>query len=343
MKKKIIRPPKIAEWIVYRLSDPVERNSIIGDFGEIYSEKVKDKGLLIAGFWYWWHLFLSIPPFYRWNIYGSFAMFKNYIKVTFRNFKRHKGYSLINITGLTLGITCSVIIFLYVRNELSYDTFHEKADRIFRINQRGLIGNTKIAGPSTCPPLAGTVMNDYPEVEKAIRIYSESSIKIQYNNNIFIETEGYWVDASFFEVFSFKLLKGEPKEVLVNPNTIVLSKSASIKYFGEENPVGKTLVLDDESSYLVTGIMEDFPENSNFQFDFIASMNSMDFFNSTDWGIKFLRTFIFLKEGYNPKELEAKFPDLLTKYMGNGDKNFMGEGNLLEYFLLTVLKKERVI
>ena len=201
-------------------------------------------------------------------------MFKNYIKSAIRNMKRQKGYSLINLAGLAIGITCFVLISLYVRYELSFDRFHENAQNIYRVivdTSETYMGKSKVA--ITPAPLASAMEEEFPEVLMAAKVDSERAV-IEYGGKRFIEDRIYYVDSSFLEIFDFPLKAGNPKTALSEPNCLLISRDMAEKYFGRENPVGRTIRVDSRD-YRITGILENIPGNTHFRFDFLASFSSL--------------------------------------------------------------------
>jgi len=203
-------------------------------------------------------------------------MFKNYFKTALRNLLKRKGYTFLNILGLAIGMACSLMILLYVQDELSYDRFNVNADRIYRVNMFFRMGGREADIAVTSPPTAQVLINEFPEITDAVRFRDRGSRIIQYEDISFKEKRVIFADASFFRVFSVPLIKGNPETALEKPNTLVFSQSTVEKYFGDEEPVGKTVKLSNETDYLVTGVYEDIPNNSHFHFDVMFSMSSLE-------------------------------------------------------------------
>lgn len=241
-------------------------------------------------------------------------MFKNYLKIAVRNIVRYKGYSFINIAGLAIGLSCAVLILLYVQDELSYDRFHKNADRIYRVALDAAIGGQPVNSATTPVPMFSVLIEEYPEVLNATRIWDVDRVLITSENNRFYENRFMWADESFFEIFSFHLLRGDPKTALSQPNSIVITGETAQKYFGTEDPMGKILHCDNRVDYKVTGVMQNIPHNSHLQLDFLASIITREDSQSMDWLSSRLFTYILLKEGSDPAVLEAKFPALVRKY-----------------------------
>ncbi|HCI71828.1 MAG TPA: hypothetical protein DHV30_15045, partial [Balneola sp.] len=210
------------------------------------------------------------------------AMLPNVLKITVRNFKRQPGYSFINIIGLSIGIACALIIFLYVQDELSYDRFHEKAYRIYRIDQTNIWANFEGKFASTGPGVAGVLKKAIPEIESTVRINDPADYLITIQNDqsgsrYFEESEVLSADSSFFEVFTMEFLEGNPSTSLKAPYSVVLTERTRERYFDNESGVGKTIRIGnpgEEISYQVTGVVKEMPKNSHFNFDLLTSLSS---------------------------------------------------------------------
>ncbi|UCE40524.1 MAG: ABC transporter permease [Candidatus Aminicenantes bacterium] len=252
-------------------------------------------------------------------------MLKNYIKTAVRNLLKRKGYSLINIVGLAIGMASCLLILMFVNDELSYDTFNEKADRIHRVAGSFFWGGRSFDIAVAPAPAAQVLIDEFPEVENAVRFRQRGRYVFRYGDNTYREMRVSYVDSSFFEIFSIPLLKGNPATALLDPNTLILSRNTAHKYFGDENPVGKTLRLNDQTDYMVTGVFEEIPGNSHFHFDVFISMESLRESKSKTWMSQNFQTYILLHEGADPAAVEAKFPAMLIKYMGPQIEAFLGK------------------
>ena len=252
-------------------------------------------------------------------------MFKNYFKSALRNILKQKGFSFINITGLAIGMACCLLMLMFVNDELSYDNYNEKADRIYRVAGSFRFGGRDFNLATASAPMAKTLINDYPEIEDAVRFRDRGSFIVKYGDNSFKERKLIFSDPAFFNIFTIPLLEGNPKTALKEPYTLVLSKKAAGKYFGKKNPVGKTLKLDNKDDYKVTGIFDRVPHNSHFHFDVIASLASLKESREQAWLNNNFNTYILLRKNTDPKSLEAKFPEIITKYMGPQIEKLMGK------------------
>lgn len=255
-------------------------------------------------------------------------MFKNYLKVAFRNILKYKFFSLINILGMTIGVTACLLIALYVTNELSYDRFHEQANKIYQVGLHAKLGGQDIMTSTTCPPMADAFVKEIPGVEQATRIaevWGSGVVKYDPSNLMFTESKLFYADSNFFEFFSFKLLQGDPKNVLMEPNSVVLTRSMEIKYFGTESGIGKLLSIGGhEKTYKVTGITEDCPTNSHFQYNMLVSSSSGEHLRSTEWLNNYLHTYLMINENTPVSSVQSKFAELTGKYVGPEIERFMG-------------------
>jgi putative ABC transport system permease protein len=200
-------------------------------------------------------------------------MIKNYLKAAFRNLWRRKGFSAINIFGLAVGMTACLLISLYIRFELSYDSFNKKADRVYRLITDVKTPTETIHAAITSAPMAPNIKRDFPEVEAIARILPANYF-IQKADEKFEEKSMYYADSSIFSVFSLPLIEGNPTNALAAPYSLVLSETVAHKYFGSANPMGQSLLLDGKYSAMITGIMKDMPENSHFKADIFLSMST---------------------------------------------------------------------
>jgi putative ABC transport system permease protein len=248
-------------------------------------------------------------------------VFRNYLKTAFRNLWKHKAFSFINIMGLTVGMTACFLIFLYVRFELTYDAFNSKADRIYRVvtDLKTPSETIKTSGPSWAVP--PNIKDAFPEVEAFVRL-TNADMLVRKGDMKFQEDEALFADSAFFQVFDFKLLKGNPKTALSEIMTVVLSQTAARKYFGDEDPMGKTLLFTAKGEpATVTGLMKDMPQNAQFRTDMLISMSTLTkkFNNQLDeqWTNYGSSAYLLLKPGTQAKALQAKFPDFLEKRNGS--------------------------
>jgi len=237
-------------------------------------------------------------------------MLKNYFKIAWRNLIKNKLYSFVNIIGLSIGITSCILIGLYVGHELSYDRFHKNADRIVRVTMEfssgGTVGKYAFTGTKVGPQFART----FPPVNAFVRTFKFPRV-VAYGIKIFDESNFLYADSSFFRIFSFKLLKGDPTSVLQAPNQLVMTESTAKKYFGNEDPVGKTVRVSNDKDFTITGLVQDPPGNSQMHFDFVASFTSLDASQSEDWWTANDVTYLLLNRADQIPELQKQ----VTAYM----------------------------
>ncbi len=250
-------------------------------------------------------------------------MLKNYLKVALRNLRRYKGYTFINIMGLAVGIAACVLIFLYVQNELSYDRFHENADRTYRLTADwSNRGDSRIHQLGTPYILAQTIRDNYPQVEHITQLCGPlGDIIVKHNETAIKESDVFGAESSFFDVFSFPLIKGNPETSLKDPNTIVLSESLAAKFFGEEEPLNKTIKIQNQGEWLlfkVTGVVQDGPQNSHFRFGMLISMRTLFPEPSSGWTSNNYTTYITLKEGVTQSLMEEKLVEIDRVYFEGG-------------------------
>jgi len=269
-------------------------------------------------------------------------MFSNLIKHSLRSFKRQRAYIVINILGLSIGIACSLLISLYVINEASYDKYNTKRDRIYRAILNGKIGGQEVTVASSPAIMGSTMLKEFPEIEDFLRMNGSGPTVIEYNNQTFTEDHLVEADSSFFNFFSIPVLKGDPKNLLNAPRKAVLSESTAKKIFGNENPIDKPIRIGSDSvRFTVTGVMADIPQNSHFEANIISSFMTNPRSKNTVWMSNSFSTYFLLKPNSSYKTVDAKFPELMLKYVGPEVQQFMGisladfeaKGNKYRFYL----------
>lgn len=239
-------------------------------------------------------------------------MFKNYFKTACRNLKRNKFFSLINIIGLAMGLTCFLLICSYLFTELTYDRYAKEANRIYRVDLNAL----GVHYPDVDGPVGAGIKNAFPQVLSFTRLANEPDQYVRYKTNQFKEENIAQVDANFLQLFSIPLLEGNEKNALERPQSIVITKAFAEKYFGRENPIGKALIFGKNTTYYVTGVIDKIPERSHFHFDAFISISSFPWrMNTATWSNLGYYTYILLAKNANPKALEKKFPKLVSEHV----------------------------
>ena len=268
---------------------------------------------------------------------------KSFFINAFRNMRKQRGYILLNVGGLTIGLTSFLFISLYVHNELSYDRFHKNYENIYRLKIMGQMAGGVLDQAVTASPMAKAMVNDYPEVLEATRLMRMGALLIRYEENRFNEDGVLFADSTFFDVFDFKLVKGDPKTALERPKSIILSENYARKYFGSKDPMGQRMSVEaDTNLYTVTGVVQNVPENSHMKFDILASLSSLpDQANSQIWISHSFYTYIAVKDGTDIDQLQNKFQGMVEKYVGPQLKQILGittedfkkAGNDLKYVI----------
>lgn len=319
------RPPKLAEKILSKLQYDDVWKTTLGDFEEYYNYLIEKEGKSAAKRWYWQQVIKYAPSKIIHKIYWSVSMFKNYLKIAFRNLKTQKSYSFINIFGLTIGLTSFILIALFVQYELSYDDFHVNSDRTYRVNAfqpaNEYLGSNWFALTPTA--MAASLKKDFAEVEYA-GYFSGLSSLFTKDEQSFNEW-GAAADGDFFDIFTYTWFAGNSKTALIDPNSIVLTQSMADKLFGDENPIGKsidqTYVNGKETVKTVTGVIADPPKNSHFNFQYVVNDQATPYYkyNLEEWSNTNHYTFITLKEGFSKNDFAAKLPGFADTYIGASD------------------------
>jgi putative ABC transport system permease protein len=328
MKSLRPEPPRIAGWLLRRLSRAEDRLPLEGDFDEEFDWRLRTQGAGRARRWYWGQLAKSGPAFIANVLYWGTTWFKNYWTIAWRNILKHKGYAFIKTSGLALAIACCLLAFLHIKRELSYDDFHRNGDSTFRIirvlyNQQDY--TVRHRDPSLSPHMGSLLPPFFPEIQRQTRYTEILSGVVAYEDRMFQETLPM-ADASFFEIFSFPLRAGNPGTVLSAPSDIVLTESSARKYFGGKDPIGRRLTVtygETKKDFTVSGIVTDPPKNSIFQFGLIlpidnlpAFLNQPDFLTVGTGGLWWIPVYVQLKPGVRPADLEKRFPTFTAQHFG---------------------------
>lgn len=270
-------------------------------------------------------------------------MIRNYLKIALRNLKREKVSTTINVVGLAIGLATCLLIMVYVQDELSYDRYHEHAERIFRVGVNLRLNGKDLSGPTLGPTAARDLQQEFPEVLQTTRIRNQGGKFVSYGTTAFKEDRLLYADSTFFDVFTIHFTKGNPKKALTEPNTVVITQETARKYFGSQEPVGKALLFGSEKiPHRVTGVIRGMPANSYFQFDILASLAGLKEAQTIGWldNMNFY-TYILLPEKYDHKKLIVKSPRLaekqvegeLRKFLDTSLKQFRARGDDFGIFL----------
>ncbi len=309
--------------VLSSLIDEETLSSIMDDLSYRYDSLKEEKGTPVAVIRHCALFLMLFVPFLLQNIFGGFAMLKNYLTTAIRHFRKQKAFSIINITGLTIGIACTIFITLFIKDELSYDRFHENLDFIYRpfIRFHNPDGSVEWQG-STVHIAHGPALKEYfPEVKRCVRVFPQEFVV--KHGDLIENQEIILADSEFFEMFSFPLIQGHPAEVLADYSSIVISESYSKKYFGEKDPIGKTLTLiqrDYRNDFIVTGVAKDPPSNSTISFKLLINFESIGLFGRADsltsWNSLWTpcKTYIELKDRASADTIKKRYPEFARKY-----------------------------
>lgn len=308
-------PPRPAWWLFRKFIPPEEQEYLREAMFEVFEELATAKSKGAARLWFWGQFFRSLPALLSNSLYWSVQMIKNYVKITFRNLKKHKFYSFINITGLAIGIACCITIFLWIQNELGYDRFHKNAGELYRIVQESPQGGKVFHFNVTPSGLGPLLKEQYPEIIDSAR-YADTLWDMGRKETHFRERVSL-VDESFLQMFSYPLLEGTPQAALENPFSIVISEEMREKYFAGEDPLGQTLRVGERLDLNVTGVLKDIRKNSHMQFDCLVPFKILGEFNynMNDWGSNNYWTYIQLSEGTSSQEVEAKISGIIQEHV----------------------------
>jgi putative ABC transport system permease protein len=242
-------------------------------------------------------------------------MLQTYIKIAIRSLIHNKGYSAITIFGLSIGLAVSLLCFLYVKDELSYDKFNDKSERIYRINSDITYSGKSMQGASAPTPMAQTLKKDFPEVEESTRLGKYGSQLVKSDRAFAREQNIIYADSTVFEVFTLPFITGNPKKSLTEPGSVVVTRQMALKYFGTADALNRTLVFDNGETRRVTGVMQDMPHQSHFSADFLLPVYETKDAKVNKWGNHIFNTYVILKSGTDPKSVEAKFERVIQTYM----------------------------
>ncbi len=320
---KAPQPPGFPLRLLRLLCRPEVLEDIEGDVHEIYADRLRGRGRLIAGLAFWYDCLRFIRPYtIRKSVHAPAGpiMLQNYLSVSFRHARRHPGFSLINVAGLAVGMAVAILTVLFVSHEQSFDRFHEKADRIARIHMTWIFGDTQmeVAMTTTAPgPVARAQLS---EVENAVRFYRVREAFWQTDQpeaEALKESGMVYADSGLFNVFTFPLRAGDPDAALVEPNTLVLTESSARKYFGTTDALGKTLIMNGEEVFTVTGVMQDVPSASHIQFTMAASFSTLPASRDVSFDSSQYHTYALLTPGATFSQLQSGLDRLLTETFGD--------------------------
>lgn len=244
-------------------------------------------------------------------------MLRNYFKTALRNLWKNKGFSAINIIGLAIGLSTCLLILIYVMDELGYDRYNKNADRIYRLDAEIKFGGNHFILAVAPAPAGPAMRQDFPEVEKEVRFRNYGGVMVKKGSQNIREDGVIYADSTLFDVFTLPVLAGDPHTALVEPHTVVITERMAKKYFDGTGVVGRNLIINDSIPYKVTAVIRDLPEQSHFHFDFYFSLaESKEAKSTEEWLSNNFNTYILLRKGADPRQLEKKFQGMIVKYIG---------------------------
>lgn len=262
----------------------------------------------------------------------------NYLKSTFRSFSKNKFYTFINILGLSIGFICAIFIYFFIKDEVSYDKYHSRYERIYRLESDFTIADKNDKFAATAVPLAPTLKVEYPEIEQSVRFSQIGNSLVKYRDKQFYEENIYYTDSSIFDVFTVPLLFGSPEEALTDPNCVIISRRTALKYFNRENPLNEVITIGNQGDFKITGVFRDLPSNTHLKYDALISGQTLvsrfgeENINSTAsgafWNISVF-SYVLLAENASIDKVIAKFPEFYEKYMAELGNQIRGSFNLM--------------
>lgn len=253
------------------------------------------------------------------------AMWRNFFAVAVRNIRKHKVFTLINMSGLAIGMASSILIFLFIHKELSYDRFHENSDRIYRLYIDGLMGEQSFRGAWTSMVMAPTFKEEIPEITHFVRMDVYNQQLIWYDGERYIEDHFLFADSTLFDIFTFTFVRGDPATALTEPHSMVITEEKARLYFGDRDPLGEALSVNSDSNYyIITGVVEALPENSHFFADFIASMGSLGQDERQTWFQNSIFSYVMLSPGADPRKVEEQMAGVLREHIARELKTILG-------------------
>ena len=251
-------------------------------------------------------------------------MIRNYLKTALRNITRNKLFTFLNVLGLSLGLATAILILFWVQDELSYDKYNAHSENIYRITGDYNLNGVNINVAVASPPMAATMIQDYPEVINATRLRQVGPRILEVEDQKFKVEDVVYADSTFFDLFSISVLEGDPGNLLNQPNFIMLSQKTALRFFGDKDALGESIMIDEES-FMVTGIYQNIPDNSHFHFDILLSMPSFEDSFSQMWLSNNYHTYVQVHPTTDIVKLEAQMQEMIARYMGPDIEKFIGK------------------
>ncbi len=333
------KPPRLGEWLLKSFCSYDFFSTVLWDLGELYAQNLKEKGKPQADFLYLksvmgviFHLYFKGGSQYSLN---HFSMIRNNINVSLRNLKKHKGYTVLNLIGLSTGLAVFLIISFYVSYEFSYDSYHEHKDRVFSIYKSDIYGEYQGSNKyaNTPGPLADALKAEFPEVTQAARLIRYNNTLIKAGDEVYMEPVVYAADPDIFQILSFRSVSGSSDRFLKAPNTVAISESLALRYFGKTNVAGEVIDFRNEHTMTISGVFEDMPENSHFVANMLVNFETLMTLQNERldrWNSNSYYTYIRISENADAELLQEKLPQLRAKY---ADDPIDKDGQTTNYYL----------
>ena len=320
MKSCTVCPPVFCRWLFARWIPETEQGNFFFALDDVFLDKVQRHGLAKARRWYWRQLWLSVPGFTKKWIRGGNGMFKNHLKIAFRHLSRGRGYAAINIGGLAVGLAAVIFILLYLRFELQFDRHHANASRLYRVEK--MMQGDEGWSVSMPAPLGPAMSAEFPEVEAAVRMStSRSGVHVSANDRNFFESGFVFADSTILKTFTIPLRQGDTRTALFDPFSLLLSESMARKYFGDEDPLGKTVTYRGSRDFKVTGVMKDSPQTSSLVMHFVAPFHVLPqldaFYRLDNWGAFSYQTYLLLRPDADLQALNARLKGLFGRHFSS--------------------------
>jgi putative ABC transport system permease protein len=317
MRARNPRPPRAGLWLLRNFAGPADFEFAVGDLTETFEQLAETEGTAKARRWFLVEAIKAVPGFIKNALYWKISMFRNYAVIALRNMLRDRIFAVINLLGLAVGMACFILISLWIRDELSYDRFHAHKDRLYQVI---IIHPNGIHDPNSPYALAPALADEYSEIEAQTRIFELGAIRTcSFRHQSpgrppaqFYESQVVLVDPAFFSMFSFPFKSGSPETALQTPSSVVISEGAAARYFGSENPLGKSLTFNSRADLTVTGVVR-VPANSHLRFDFVASLDD-PMSSNWDWADP---SYLLLREGVNLPEFREKIAGSMNRHFPN--------------------------
>ncbi|UCE42406.1 MAG: ABC transporter permease [Candidatus Aminicenantes bacterium] len=330
MKKNPPHPPKFPEWILSKISFWVDKHSLLDDLEQEFCKKRLDPRNKSAGLWYWFQAFRTIPSILLYALYRNLVMFKNYTTIALRNIRKHKIFSLINIMGLAIGISLCLFVISLIFFMYGSDRFHTKKDRIYRVISQTITEHA-IHDRATAPLPLATELEQIPGIETVVRVKKNFGGATVYKEKGFL-MHGLYAEKDFFHVFSYEMERGDPQTALVEPYSVVLTQEVAQKFFGDIDPTGEILHIQDLGDFTVTGVMKNVAKlNTHMKFESLASLSTLTslenqkkiYASLTNWkNLNDNYVYFLLRENASPQRIEELLPGIAGKHYGDTEEEF---------------------